>query len=431
MNTKKPLILISNDDGYHAKGINSLIDMLRDIADIIVCAPESARSGFATAFSATVPLRLKLRRDEVGMQMWSCNGTPVDCVKIALQELFADRLPDMILGGINHGDNASVNVHYSGTMGVTLEGCMKYIPSIGFSLCDFSSDADFEPLRPYVRQIVQKVLSEGLPKGVCLNVNFPKLTEFKGIKVCRMAMGTWYNECVKQRHLLGYNAFLKVTTAKYYIPSGRCIQALDYAHRNDDGSVGTVPDSLIREFRTSGGRKVYDGGGVMPDVRIEPQYVSRFTTVLYGKGYLEDFANDYFRRHREGVDVDRFTLPDDEYDRFVEFMQDKDVEVESQTQRTVDELRRQAEREKYLDRISGELEAIERKLKDDKNADLQAFREDIRKLLESEIVMRYHYYAGVARHSALRDRKVRAAVELLADTARYRRILSQQDTERK
>ena len=236
---------------------------------------------------------------------------------------------------------------------------------------------------------------------------------------------------VQSTRPLGYNAFLKVTTAKYYIPSGRCIQALDYAHRNDDGSVGTVPDSLIREFRTSGGRKVYDGGGVMPDVRIEPQYVSRFTTVLYGKGYLEDFANDYFRRHREGVDVDRFTLPDDEYDRFVEFMQDKDVEVESQTQRTVDELRRQAEREKYLDRISGELEAIERKLKDDKNADLQAFREDIRKLLESEIVMRYHYYAGVARHSALRDREVRAAVELLADTARYRRILSQQDTERK
>lgn len=207
MNTKKPLILISNDDGYHAKGINSLIDMLRDIADIIVCAPESARSGFATAFSATIPLRLKLRRDEVGMQMWSCNGTPVDCVKIALQELFADRLPDMILGGINHGDNASVNVHYSGTMGVTLEGCMKYIPSIGFSLCDFSSDADFEPLRPYVRQIVQKVLSEGLPKGVCLNVNFPKLTEFKGIKTCRMAMGTWYNECVKQRHPHGYDYY--------------------------------------------------------------------------------------------------------------------------------------------------------------------------------------------------------------------------------
>lgn len=217
MNTKKPLILISNDDGYHAKGINSLIDMLRDIADIIVCAPESARSGFATAFSATVPLRLKLRRDEEGMQMWSCNGTPVDCVKLALQELCVDRLPDMILGGINHGDNASVNVHYSGTMGVTIEGCMKYIPSIGFSLCDFASDADFEPLRPYVRQIVQKVLAEGLPKGVCLNVNFPKLKEFKGVRMCRMAMGTWYNECAKMRHPHGYD---------YYWMTG--------AYRNDE-----------------------------------------------------------------------------------------------------------------------------------------------------------------------------------------------------
>ena len=207
MNDKKPLILISNDDGYHARGINSLIEMLSDMADIIVCAPESARSGFATAFSATVPLRLKLRRRQEGMEMWSCNGTPVDCVKLALHELFPDRKPDLVLGGINHGDNASVNVHYSGTMGVTMEGCMKYIPSVGFSLCDHRDDADFSPLRPYVRAIVKKVLSEGLPGGVCLNVNFPKLAEFKGVKVCRMARGTWYNECVKMRHPHGYDYY--------------------------------------------------------------------------------------------------------------------------------------------------------------------------------------------------------------------------------
>ncbi len=207
MNVKRPLILVSNDDGYHAKGINSLIDMLTDIADIVVCAPESARSGFATAFSATVPLRLKPRRMQDGMQMWSCNGTPVDCVKLALDQLLDGRLPDMVIGGINHGDNGSVNVHYSGTMGITIEGCMKYIPSVGFSLCDFSNDADFSPLRPYVRQIVQKVLREGLPKGVCLNVNFPKLKEFKGVKVCRMAHGTWYNECAKMRHPHGYDYF--------------------------------------------------------------------------------------------------------------------------------------------------------------------------------------------------------------------------------
>lgn len=207
MNNKKPLILVSNDDGYHAKGINSLIGMLADMADIIVCAPESARSGFSCAFSATTPLRLKLRRKSEGLQVWSCNGTPVDCVKLALDQIFADRKPDMVIGGINHGDNASVNTHYSGTMGVTLEGCMKYIPSVAFSLCDQDDDANFQPLRQLVRSITRKVLDNGLPKGVCLNVNFPKAESFAGVRVCRMAKGTWGNECVKMHHPRGYDYF--------------------------------------------------------------------------------------------------------------------------------------------------------------------------------------------------------------------------------
>ena len=125
MNNKRPLILISNDDGYHSKGINELMDMLKDIADLLVCAPESARSGYSCAFSATTPLRLKLRRKKEGVEVWSCNGTPVDCVKLALNQFCQERKPDMVIGGINHGDNASVNTHYSGTMGVTMEGCMK------------------------------------------------------------------------------------------------------------------------------------------------------------------------------------------------------------------------------------------------------------------------------------------------------------------
>ncbi len=210
MNENRPLILVSNDDGYHAKGINALIDMLKDMADIVVCAPESARSGFATAFSATTPLRLKLRREEESYRMWSCSGTPVDCVKLALHENLCGRTPDMIIGGINHGDNASVNTHYSGTMGVAIEGCLKYIPSVAFSLCDHSGDADFEPLRPYVRRITGEVLRRGLPKGVCLNVNFPRLKEFNGVRICRMAMGTWYNECVKMRHPSGYDYYWMV-----------------------------------------------------------------------------------------------------------------------------------------------------------------------------------------------------------------------------
>lgn len=198
----KPLILISNDDGYHAKGINTLIDMVADLGDVIVCAPDSARSGFSTAFSATTPLYLKLRRHRGDVEIWSCNGTPVDCVKLALTEL-CPRKPDLVIGGINHGDNASVNSHYSGTMGVTREGCMKYIPSVAFSLCDHSDDADFEPLRPYVRAITRRVLQEGLPMGVCLNVNFPLSPSFDGVKVCRMAKGTWGHESVKCEHPRG------------------------------------------------------------------------------------------------------------------------------------------------------------------------------------------------------------------------------------
>ena len=207
MEKKRPLILISNDDGYHSKGLRSLIEMVGPLADLLVCAPESARSGFSCAFSAVEPLRLKLRRRWEGVDVWSCSGTPVDCVKIALDRLCGGRRPDMVIGGINHGDNASVNSHYSGTMGVTMEGCMKYIPSVAFSLCDHSDDADFAPLAPFVRSITERVLGEGLPRGVCLNVNFPRLKEFKGVRICRMARGTWGNEVVRCVHPHGYDYY--------------------------------------------------------------------------------------------------------------------------------------------------------------------------------------------------------------------------------
>lgn len=207
MEKKKPLILISNDDGYHSKGLRCLIDMVREFGDLLVCAPESARSGYSCAFSATEPLRLKKRRQWEGVEVWSCSGTPVDCVKIALDQLCADRWPDLVIGGINHGDNGSVNTHYSGTMGVTLEGCMKYIPSVAFSLCDHSDDANFEPLTGIVKTITKRLLEEGLPKGVCLNVNFPLTDKFKGVRICRMAHGTWGNEVVKCQHPRGYDYF--------------------------------------------------------------------------------------------------------------------------------------------------------------------------------------------------------------------------------
>ena len=133
---KKPLILVSNDDGYQSNGIHSLVSFISDMADVVVCAPDSARSGFSCAFSTVNYLRLNRQESFSEAEVWACSGTPVDCVKIALHELLQSRQPDLIMGGINHGDNSSVNNHYSGTMGIAYEGAMKYIPSIAFSSCD-------------------------------------------------------------------------------------------------------------------------------------------------------------------------------------------------------------------------------------------------------------------------------------------------------
>ncbi len=189
----KPLILISNDDGYSAKGIKVLADMMRSKGDVIVVAPDGGRSGAALSITSKVPVMIELKHDEPGYKVYSCNGTPCDCIKMACDQLLPRR-PDLILAGINHGDNASVNVHYSGTMGIAIEGCMKGIPSIGFSSCKTDSDANFEPMKPYIYKVIDLVLGEGLPFGVCLNVNAPVDDDIKGIRLCRMGNGEWTNE---------------------------------------------------------------------------------------------------------------------------------------------------------------------------------------------------------------------------------------------
>ena len=236
---------------------------------------------------------------------------------------------------------------------------------------------------------------------------------------------------VQNTRPVGFNSFLKLTTAKYYTPSGRCIQVLDYSHRAEDGSVGAVPDSLIREYTTEGGRKVYDGGGIMPDIRMPENYYSRFTNMLFAKGYIEDFANLYFKKHREPIDVDTFEVTDADYNEFVAFMADKPIDSESDTKQTLDQLRQKAERDKYLDRIEEELNAIEEKIQDDKQTDLEAFKDELKMLLSNEIVMRYHYIGGVVRNNAHHDPEVLKAIKVLRDTTNYHRILTSQDTERK
>ena len=193
MKNNKPLILVSNDDGVTAKGINELIRMLRPLGEVVVMAPDAPRSGAACSLTVVSPVHYALCNKEEGLTVYACSGTPVDCVKLAMHDVLSRR-HGVIVGGINHGDNSAVNVHYSGTMGVVLEGCMKGVPSIGFSLCNHDPDADFSPLVKYVQGITAQVLEHGLPEGVCLNVNFPSAPSFRGVKVCRQTRGGWQHE---------------------------------------------------------------------------------------------------------------------------------------------------------------------------------------------------------------------------------------------
>ena len=191
--TKKtrPLILVTNDDGFRAKGIRTLTTYLKDIADIVVFAPDQPQSGMSSAITSINPLRYFLYKKEENVTTYVCNGTPVDCVKLAMYVL--DKKPDMIFSGINHGSNAAVSVLYSGTMGAAIEGCIFGIPSVGISLCDFETDADFSNSGMLAIEIAKRVWTEKLPKGVCLNVNVPK-GEVKGLRIASQTKGKWINE---------------------------------------------------------------------------------------------------------------------------------------------------------------------------------------------------------------------------------------------
>ncbi len=196
---KKLLILVSNDDGVFAKGLQSLIDVVKPFGQVVVVAPEKGESGMSHAISINVPLRVKKIKEEKDLTIYSTTGTPVDCVKLAINQLL-DREPDIIVSGINHGSNASISVIYSGTMGAAIEACLNNIPSIGFSLLNHNSDADFEMSKVYVEKIFKNVIENGLPKGTCLNVNLPDipLNQVKGVKVCRMTKGVWKEEYDKR-----------------------------------------------------------------------------------------------------------------------------------------------------------------------------------------------------------------------------------------
>lgn len=234
------MILVTNDDGITAPGLRNLVMLMKELGDVVVVAPDSPQSGMGHAITLDSTLyskKMKTDTEDTGNEEYSCSGTPADCVKLALQELL-DRKPDICVSGINHGSNSSINVIYSGTMSAAIEAGIEGIPAIGFSLCDYNWNADFSHAGDFITQIVSRALTNGIPKGVVLNVNIPKLEkkDLKGIKICRQARANWKEKFDKRKSPMGKD---------YYWLTGE-FELLDKGEDTDEwalanGYISVVP----------------------------------------------------------------------------------------------------------------------------------------------------------------------------------------------
>jgi carboxyl-terminal processing protease len=229
---------------------------------------------------------------------------------------------------------------------------------------------------------------------------------------------------------LGFGSYGKITTAKYYIPSGRCIQAMRYT---DEGRAQSVPDSLINEFKTTAGRKVYDGGGIMPDKKIEAEYVSAFAATLFLMGLIDEFGDNYYRQNPHlQIDPKSFTITEQDYNQFCKMVESRDVPYKSDSRIAVEKLRKALNKERYADQtLSQAMAAIEKNLKDDKMSNLVTYKSDIIRTINADIVLRYAYAEGRTANGIAHDKGIAAAIDMLSKPQTMAQILSTQHTARK
>lgn len=229
---------------------------------------------------------------------------------------------------------------------------------------------------------------------------------------------------VQQTVQLSYGTQMKVTTAKYYTPSGRCIQELDYLHKNKQGKAEHIPDSLIREFKTRNGRSVYDGSGIYPDVKVEPKQYALITGAILGKNYIFDYATKYRIAHPTIPSAKDFTLSEEEYNDFLKFLTDKTYEYTTKSEKSIEDLKKNAETEKYFESIKAEYELLKEKIEANKKQDLAKYKPEIKKFLEEEIVSRYFYQRGRLESSLRDDHELKEALRILNDKETYKSILA-------
>ena len=281
-----------------------------------------------------------------------------------------------------------------------------------------------------VYKTLNQPLDKDIPLVVLINSRSASASEIvsgaiqdldRGVVIGQRSFG---KGLVQQTRKLSYNSQLKVTIAKYYIPSGRCIQALDYSSRNDDGSVGSIPDSLKTEYKTLNGRSVWDGGGVKPDISLEPRKYSNILISIMSKRHIFDFANKYYREHETLPSPSVFEVNDELYNDFVTYLSGKEYEYETRTEKAISKMIKDANKEKYVSDLQAEIDALEAKMKASKTNDLERFKEQISEVIEGEIVTRYYFQNGRIEASLKHDDEVNKAVEILQDQEVYNAILN-------
>ena len=281
---------------------------------------------------------------------------------------------------------------------------------------------EYEPLLP------------NIPLAVLINGNSASAAEIvagaiqdldRGVLIGQRSFG---KGLVQGTTPLGYNSYAKITIGKYYIPSGRCIQAVNYS---TDGRAEQVADSLIKEFKTSRGRKVYDGGGIMPDKKVAPKYISSFAVTLFLMGIIEDFGDDYIKRNgSKSIDVKNFSITDEDYAEFAKIVMEREIPYKSESRAALEKLRKSLAKERNTS-LDEALNAIDKGLKDDKQNNLNTFRKEIIEQINQNIVLRYAYAAGVIANSLSSDEEVQEAIKLFSDKTEYEKIITKQDTSRK
>lgn len=425
-------------EGKDAKGMTS-----QKVSDLLRGDPGSTVRLKVKKFPGEEVVELRIKRERITIPSIPYYGMVADSVGYIIHNDFTEDCSTALLNAYRdleaQGMKALV-LDYRGNGGGLLQEAVKilsmFVPK-GTEVVSMRSTKSAKENRTFKTE--NEPVSLDMPMVVLTNSGSASAAEIVAgalqdtDRAVIVGQRTFGKGLVQSTYPLGYDAFAKITTAKYYLPSGRCVQAIDYAHRNDDGSVASVPDSLVQEFKTLGGRKVYDGGGVVPDVKLDPQYISTFAYVVYGMGHIDDFLTDYCRRHYDELVVEpqKYHFDQAAYEEFIEFMKEKDVPWESEAELRWKEFKKAAEKERWNESIDTPLAQIDNLFANTTEDNLRLYQREISDMIEEQIVSRYCFNEGGIHHTIPIDTELAKAVEILQNKPLYTEIVTSRDTERK